>query len=410
MKRRHFLMASGLLGAGAYINQRGLRYPRLGFEPANPANRLARKSAQLDLQDLIVSGSADADQLDLRAIAPEPKLIISQLGKDVSHLKLKVNNIAPKAKLNVDADSSVNIHEQISGIDRIVEINQNTNQPTSLQWLLPDENRVKFAAIGDSGGGYELDWCLTRATQLDVDFLLHLGDFNYGEGEYRRAITQFKNASMPVYVSIGNHDFNDSGLIYQQFIDEIGPMNHSFVIAGTRFINVDTAVNFFPAYAGNRGELFKELRQSNQHVADSVAFTHKPFIDSREGHDHDISGMGEKAWLHKSMQHLDAKVLICGHVHLSTERHYKNLRQLTAGEGLGYEDILAQKLVSQMLIGTATRGTAVHYEWTALNMPWSMHTSPTHAQKLIKDKQIKQLEWLQKLLETESANPTQPLG
>ena len=399
MKRRHFLLAGGLFGAGLYINQRGLRYPRFGFEPANPATSLTTEQTQLDLDDFIITQQSDSGVISLRAIAPEPSLIFTPKNDTSSNTKVEINNVSPNAILKAEADPSVVIHETVNGINRFIELRHKTNQVIKLTWELNNSETVTFAAIGDSGGGVELDWCLTRAQQLNVDFLLHLGDFHYGEGEYERAIDQFKNAPMPIYVSIGNHDFNDSGLIYQQFLDQIGPMNNSFVISGTRFINVDTAVNFFPAYSGNRGSLIRQLINQDQPVTDHVIFTHKPFIDSRGGdYTHDISGIGEKPWLHKTMQQLGATDLLCGHVHHSAENDYQGIRQWTTGEGLGHEDLVHKKLVSKILIGSLNSRQKVNYQWHDLAMPWQMHLSHTHEKKLRDYNRLEQLEWYQNLL------------
>lgn len=404
MKRRHFLMASGLFGAGFYINQRGLRYPRLGFEPDNPATKLTRQQTQLDLTDFIVIKEDYTDVISLRAIAPEPSLTLSPQNDKSGRTVIAVSNISPLAILEPQVDSSITVHETVNGINRTIELTHKPKQNIHLNWSLPNKEQTTFAVIGDSGGGVELDWCITRAEQLNVNFLLHLGDFHYGDGEYERAIIQFNNAPIPIYVSIGNHDFNDSGLVYQQFLEQIGPMNNSFVIAGTRFVNVDTAVNFFPAYSGNRGELMRQLinqQQSDQEkvIHDHVIFTHKPFVDSRGGdYSHDISGVGEIPWLQQTMQKLGANNLLCGHVHHSSELEYKGIQQWTVGEGLGHEDLVHKKLVSKILVGTTNTQDKVSYQWHDLEMPWQMHQSHTHEEKLRDYNRLEQLEWYQNLL------------
>ena len=395
MKRRHFLIAGGLFGAGVYIHQRGLRYPRLGFEPANPVSQINTDQSQLNLDDFILSSQTDS--LTVRAIAPEPSLVYIPQQDSSATKTIVASNISPVAQLKIEAASNVGVHETVNGINRRIELKYQSGQSISLSWVLPDSAQLKFAAIGDSGGGSELDWCLSRCAQLDVDFLLHLGDFNYGAGEYDRAIEQFSNAAMPVYIAIGNHDYNDSGLIYQQFLDQIGPMNNSFIIAGTRFINLDTAVNFFPAYSGNRGHFLHQLIDQTQTVSDNVVFTHKPFVDSRDGYTHDISGVGEKPWLHKMLTQLGANDLLCGHVHHNSEMDYQGLRQWISGEGLGHEDLVHQKLVSKILIGTINPGQKVDYQWHDLNMPWEMHQSHTHATKLRNYEYFEQLQWYQNL-------------
>ena len=392
MKRRHFLITGGLISAGAYINHRALRYPRLSFEPKTLPNQTTFDSGEITFENFIALKNPTPEIISLRAIAPEPKIKIALSSKTKYSIIVRISNLSQQAVLKAKANPGVSIHESVTGIHRTIEIQNATNNSIELAWYLPNQ-QITFAAIGDSGGGIELDWCLTRAQQLGADFLLHLGDFNYGNDEYNRAIQQFNNSSIPVYVTIGNHDFNDSGLIYQQFLDQIGPQNHSFVIAGTRFINIDTAVNFFPAYSGNRGRLLREIASKKQKIKNHVVFTHKPFVDSRENHDHDISGVGEKSWLKNIMLDIGAKDLICGHVHHSSEREYQGIRQWMAGEGLGHEDLVHQKMISKILIGNIINDEKVDYQWHQLNMPWSMHQSHTHETKLRKHERHEQLEW-----------------
>jgi len=397
MKRRHFLFAGGLISAGAYINHRALRYPRLSFEPKDLAKHQTSEVGQITFENFITLNKPETETVNLRAIAPEPKITIKPSAKDKSSIIIHASNLSPQAILRAEADPQISIHESIEGIHRIIEIQNISNNPIELAWYLPIQ-QLSFAAIGDSGGGIELDWCLRRANELGAQFILHLGDFNYGNGEYKRAIEQFNQSSIPVYVTIGNHDFNDSGLIYQQFLDQIGPQNHSFLIANTRFINLDTAVNFFPAYAGNRGRLAQEIKSYSSHTNNHLVFTHKPFIDSREGKDHDISGIGEKTWLKEFMNTIEAKNLLCGHVHQSSERDYEGIHQWTAGEGLGHEDLVHQKQISQILIGNISNNKDVTYKWHDLNMPWAMHQSHTHEKKLLKSNNIEQLNWYLKTI------------
>lgn len=400
MKRRHFLIASGLISASAYINHRSLRYPRLSFEPEELTKQYNSEGSQLDLSDFIAIKGSSTNDIHLRAIAPQPQITLNSLADTTGSVVIQASNLSPRAMLQVEADPKVNIHEAVDGIHRTIEISNLTkNNPVELIWRLPDQ-QIRFAAIGDSGGGTELDWCLQRSAQLDADFVLHLGDFNYGEGEYDRAIEQFNQSPIPVYVTIGNHDFNDSGLVYQQFLDQIGPQNHSFTIANTRFTNLDTAVNFFPAYSGNRGRMMRQIKSSSEQVNDHVVFTHKPFVDSREGQDHDISGVGEKSWLRNAMQDIGAKDLLCGHVHHSSERDYEGIHQWMAGEGLGHEDLVHKKLVCKVLIGEIVAGQDVVYEWQDLNMPWALHQSHTHEKKLKAYNHIEQLDWYLNLINT----------
>ena len=397
--RRRFLVAGAVAGMALYVNQRGLRYPRMGFEHRPPAKQLDSVSALVTLEHAIFVEQMPDSQMKLRAIAPEP--IIELSAKLQGQLTIDLNNVSPSALLQVSGDTAVSVHESIEGINRQLEINLMPGQSINLSWKLAQQDGAQFAVIGDSGAGKELEWILHRAENLGAQFLLHLGDFNYVEGEYDRAIELFNKAPFPCYVSIGNHDYNDSGLIYQQFINEVGPMNHSFDIAGTRFANIDTAADFFPASSGQRGLLFDRLLEDKTQYTDQVFFTHRPFYDVREGEHHVIGGLGEIRWLKQQIKHSGCDNLLTGHVHHSAETNLDGLRQWTVGEGLGFEDILSQKQVAQLLLGTVERGRKVAYQWAAIEMPWIAHRSPTHEIKLKRDHSPDKLEWYRAKLKQE---------
>lgn len=391
--RRNFVIASAIAGMGAYTYHRGLRYPRLSFEHLAYANSVrVSQNLTIEMSDaMLIRPNADNTSISFRSIAPEPSLLLKNKLK--AKLSIKIQNIASTAILNILGSNSANVHESINGIERTLEINFNGESQLELGWKLPEQNGLRFAVIGDTGGGSELDWLLKRVAKLDVQFLLHLGDFNYSEGEYDSAIKLFNSSSIPCYVSIGNHDFNDSGLVYQKFIDQIGPMNHAFTFAGTRFVNIDSAADFFPASAGRRGDLFSNLETDESQFFDQVYFTHRPFQDSREGRDHVIGGIGEIDWLYQKLNNLDCENLLTGHVHKSAELDYKGIHQWTIGEGLGFEDIIHQRQTAQLLIGTVETGEKVSYQWASLEMPWSYHSSPAHEIKLILEHSSEKLEW-----------------
>lgn len=388
--RRHFLLTGGLLGGGAYINKRGLRFPRLGFEPRPLVFEKDTQQGRIALHNCsFISQGED----NLRAFAPNPKIVVDTHS---SSLELQISNIAPAAQLTINANSGVGVQEEITGIKRKVKIDNaagDSTQSISLSWHLPNHEQVRFAVIGDTGGGTELGWCIERAHQLQATFLLHLGDFNYSAGEYDSAIEKFNNAPLPIYISIGNHDFNDSGLVYQKFRQQLGPMNNSFIVANTRFVNIDSGANFFPPYSGHRGALIDQLRSTNTEFSDQLFFTHKPFIDTREGHHHNISGLGEIDWVQQAMHELGVRHFLCGHVHRSSAIEVNGIQQWTAGEGLGFEDIRHQKQTAQILIGEASASKELSLAWHPLEMPWSDHTSPTHIQKLKKQGLNAQLDW-----------------
>lgn len=397
VSRRRLLIAGALLSAtGVYAYQRGLRYPRLSFEPRALNDRLTTPQAIFELQNLIELHSPNGlsqHQLSLRAIAPEANLTVhAQRGT----LNFRVNNIAINAKLSIEGKGIKLVDEQIDGIDRKLKIESAVEQVLRLTWELPDEDGFDFAVMGDTGGGNELAWTLKRANELGAQFLLHLGDFNYSPGEYDDAISKFHNAPIPCYVTIGNHDFHDNGLIYESFLKQLGPMNHAFTIAGTQLVNIDTAADFFPAHAGLRGNLIKRLGEQ-AFDGERIFFTHRPLKDPRPHDDHEVGGINEIAWLANALKNVGGTKLLTGHVHHSAELDFEGVHQYTIGEGLGHENLILQRPVAKIMMARVEQEQPFSHSWVDLNMPWSEHTSPTHTVKLKKDRRLKQLEWYQTL-------------
>lgn len=387
--RRRLLLGGALVSSlGAYSYQRGLRYPRLSFEHRSRASVLSSEQVELDLRDCIAVNSHT-----IRAIAPEPYIFIKKLDRPTS---IKVLNVASNAVVKLDGRTSADIDEEIDSTTRIVHLKE-ADQGITLKWSLEVTDGFEFAVMGDTGGGSELAWTLKRAHELGAQFLLHLGDFNYSEGEYEMAIELFNKAKLPCYVTIGNHDFHTDGLIYDKFLSQIGPMNHAFELAGTRFINVDTAVDFWPADAGNRGALFSSLNKAERFKGEQIIFTHRPLKDPKHNDDHEIHGIGEVDWLVKQCHELGVGTFLCGHVHHSAEFDYQGLRQITIGEGLGYENLVLQKSVAKILMASVEPHTKLAHRWVDLEMPWSEHQNPSHLIKLKSDGMHRQLEWFAQL-------------
>ena len=299
--------------------------------------------------------------------------------------------------MHIDGQSPSSINEQIDGLIRTIAIQTNGETEFSLHWRLKVENGFEFAVIGDTGGGSELNWALKRAKELNAQFLLHLGDFNYSDGEYQAAIEEFNQSPIPTYITIGNHDFHDNGLIYQRFLNELGPMNHAFELAGTRFINLDTAADFFPMNSGHRGKLIETLSQQKKFNGEQVFFSHRPLKDPRPHDDHEIGGINEIEWLSNSINDLGGKHYLHGHVHHSAEIDFNGLKQLSVGEGLGHEDLVRQKQVAKLLLTKVEPAMPLAHRWVDLNMPWKLHQNPTHALKLKLDGRQEQLKWFNTL-------------
>ena len=259
---RRRLIGAVVAGAGiasvAYITHRGIRFPRLTLSPPEPLTSFDTPLARVDIEGAIFVNNSEANAVDtaeltnggpagsaiaMRAIQPEP---IIRVLAEAGELNFAISNIATSAMLDISSTSQADISESADGLNRLVSIKLTKSDSIDLVWRFDDQRKVNFAVIGDSGGGDELPWCLSKAAELGAEFLLHLGDFNYSRGEYDSAVSAFSGATIPSYITIGNHDFNDAGLVYEQFLAQIGPFNSHFELAGTQFLNIDTSVDFFP--------------------------------------------------------------------------------------------------------------------------------------------------------------------
>lgn len=381
--RRRFLNKSlfggaalGAVGVGvAYSLNRGIRFPTLGLEPRPLATEFSFSNGAISAtsSDFIHVKDTPNSSVSLRAFSAQPKLNLASV--ETTRLSLSIHNISPDAELISSSDTHV-ISESTDGISRAVTVELKANQELNLQWHLPYQNNFTFASIGDSGGDQELAWCIKRAHALGAKFLLHLGDFNYQEGDYKRSIELFNNSPIPCFISIGNHDFHDSGIIYPQFLNQLGPLNHAFTIGKTRFVNIDTAANMFPYSAGKRGKLLSALEQHNDSVVDTVSFTHCPLHDPLQGSHHDIGSIGERDWLIGALNRIQSKTLLSGHIHIYHRSEFMGIDNIIAGQGLGHQDILTNSDYSKMVLGDVAADGKVSFRTEPLSMPMRLHCHP----------------------------------
>ena len=308
----------------------------------------------------------------LRAYDPQPKITIKT--KSAQTIQLTLHNIFPDAQLIEPKQGQIS--ELIDGISRYLTINMSSNAELNMRWELPTNTPYSFAAIGDTGGGEELAWCIKRAEKLGARFLLHLGDFNYQAGDYDSTISLLNNSSIPCFVSIGNHDFHDGGLVYDQFLKEIGPLNHQFSIGDTRFINIDTAANTLPYSAGHRGKLMQAAVADKHLYTDTVAFTHRPLHDPLEDGTHDIGSEGERDWLVEKLKQSNIKTLLSGHLHIFDRRTVFGIDNIIVGQGLGHQDLITNSDYSRMALGKVAKDGSVSYQFPNLAMPMIMHCHP----------------------------------
>lgn len=376
--RRKILIGAGLttLGIGGYVYDRGLRLPTLHLDPRALNNTFSLDDdIQVIVNEVIRTPIKEENTAELeacfRAFAPEPSLTFS--AKKSGSISISVDNISPEAQLQTNAPGQV--REEVSNTKRLLVIQTKAEQSIKLEWQLPDFGEYTFASIGDTGGDKELDWCIQRASDLGAKFLLHLGDFNYQDGDYDRSIKAFNNSPIPIYVTIGNHDFHDEGAIYPQFLREIGPLNNAFNIGKTRFANIDTAANVLPYGAGQRGALFERMIKDSNYT-DTVCFTHCPLHDPDPNSHHDMGSSGERDWLINAMKKVGAKTLLSGHIHIYHRSDFDGIDNIIVGQGLGHQDLLINDDASKIVLGHVDKNGAVKYTAEPLAMPLEAHCHP----------------------------------
>lgn len=83
---------------------------------------------------------------------------------------------------------------------------------------------VRFAVLGDSGGGHAVTRrLLRRIREFDPDFVLHVGDLAYDRATRASLFAQYYGpvgevaADVPIWVVPGNHDLLDGGLDLADF-------------------------------------------------------------------------------------------------------------------------------------------------------------------------------------------------
>ena len=374
--RRRFLALSGLgLSSGAvglaYV--KGIRFPPLQLMPGEAPTHVNHDGIYAAAEGAIFQSVTDGALL-FRAFVPEPRLALH--GRDGQPWRVILQNTHPDASLSSSTPQS-QLREERDNLTRIV-VGRARLETTRLAWQFPKQDRFRFAAIGDTGGKAELQWVLQRAADLNADFVLHLGDFNYEDGDFERALKAFNAASIPTFAAIGNHEFHDGWRsTYNQFIQLIGPGNSAFSLGGIQFVNLDTAADFWPPYRGARMRLLQGLPALTESgpLSDYVAFTHRPLVDPDPARNHDINGPGEADWLRETLLGLGVKNLLVGHIHIKKEYDDAGLHTYISGQGLAHADLIVGKLVAEILVGDVQRGRPVQYHWAPLNMPFSTHCS-----------------------------------
>jgi len=381
MKRRQFLKRSALTGFAGFLGYstwKGFRYPPIMFVLDAPETRITSQDSQFDFKDVIPLSESSIDGFAIkdnpkttffRAIAPEPEFeLTSESGSVVDVL---VNNLHKETLPSVEGGELVDY--TVVKTNHLIKVKVGETGKAKIKWTFLRPESYRIATIGDTGGDKELGWCITKSAQYNADFLLHLGDFVYQEGDYQRAIHYFQNSDIPVYVTIGNHDFHSSGKIFQPFLDSIGRFNHMFELGSLRAINIDSANAFFPPWAGERAKLLKEIELMPKEgvsgkVKNTVVYTHKPLSGRRH-----VGGVYADEWLNKRLHTLGVTHAFGGHLHEKVELDVGDIKQYVAGQGLGSQDLLLKKNVAEILLFDVSEKGLSKADWRPLDMPFEMH-------------------------------------
>ena len=316
-------------------------------------------------------------QFVVRAYSPHLKLRLS--GHLIS-FPIEIENIHPDAVL-ITGQNKVEIQEEKQNLNRGLIVNGKLELPLSLQWKFPQKTHYRFMALGDTGGGKELEWALIRAKQLNADFVVHLGDMFYSPQDVYSAFNTIQNSPVPVFNIYGNHDYYNDGKypLKNTFNKNFSPSNFQFELLDKTFISLDTSSHIFPYHKGMRGKFLKPLIEqikSSEHQA--LLFTHQPIANTMY-HDipeleHGITGF-EGAWLEQKLLPVRHLTVIAGHVHQSLQVTDALLPTYVAGEGIAHRDLIANQSVSKVLIGDIYEGQLTYFSWELNNMPRAYQTS-----------------------------------
>ena len=347
----------------------GLRFPPLQYDPgplptANEVDRLEIEAIGAYLRQ-------EPEGIVLRAFSPEPQIVFST-GKKGWSGEVLLENIHPEIDF---------LHDDFlvcrPGLTSHIEINLPPHASTRLELKFPPRRTISFAVIGDGGGRGEIAWCFKRASDLNADFVLHLGDIAYNADDFASASRIWNESDIPIFTAVGNHDFHGNGeKRHRFFMENFGPLNSAFKLNDVWFLNLDTAADSFPASGGYRGDFLDDFAEKmTSDTGQLIVFSHKPLFDPRvllgqlaPEDSHGLDRKREANWLREQLLELNAQALLCGHLHYSYDFNDHGLRTLIAGEGLG-----ANGDSSRILMGEISAGQTPVFHWELLEMPIDAH-------------------------------------
>ncbi len=352
------------------------RYPPLSFDPKPLPRFIEQKQFIISAQGAYLKTSSGP-----LFRAYQPNVSVEIKATEDASIQFSIENIHPDASFTV-SDPALAVQAQARGLRRDIQLQLTQAVNITLNFTLPEKSSYRFGATGDTGGDKELSWALERLGEQNVDFILHLGDVYYHSEEVGQVHQRMNQATVPVYTTNGNHDYNGpDGNVIDTYLRNIGPLNNAFRLLNSCFLNIETGNYLFPASKGERGKFVREQLASFENEnqdCQAIIFTHKPIMDGLDVNipelDHTLSGY-DSAWLIKQIQQMPKPVVLAGHIHQDFEFAQNGVQTLVTGSGLAQADLVADKPIAKLLIGEISLDQDLVTSWINNAMPLDYHCS-----------------------------------
>lgn len=122
------------------------------------------------------------------------------------------------------------------------DTNINKNNIEKIQRSCDHKDTIRFAMMGDSQRWYDETALFVNHINAmgNIDFVIHGGDISdFGlKKEFEWVHDIMKKLTVPYFAIIGNHDVIGNG--YQVYREMYGEQNFSFIIAGIKFVCLNT--------------------------------------------------------------------------------------------------------------------------------------------------------------------------
>jgi len=186
-----------------------------------------------------------------------------------------------------------------------------------------------FVVVGDNRDGPEtFSELLKEIDSTNYAFCINTGDIvpSGRKEQFESFMSVVEGLSIPLYVSIGNHDLNNnSPELASEFL---GDPTFSFDYCNTHFIILDNS-----KYTIN-DETYEWMRQSifDSKMENVILVCHIPPFDPREGESHCLKGEDASKFIDFAAD-VGIDLVLCGHIHLYDYRSLKGVDYVISAGG-----------------------------------------------------------------------------